>query len=200
MRAAQQKWREVPVSRESRDLPRIRRCLSIHARNPSRSISRGRWASRCRRRGARSTPCSIARRPCSASRRQPCRTMNCRPRKAFADSSVMSRSASCSTFPPGTIRLLIAVNVVIPALLAGNAVLIKHARLTPLCGDAFVDAFRKTKLPPDLVASIHVGHATVSSPHREAAPSISSRLPAPWKAAARSTGRPPGSCSTWAWS
>ena len=56
---------------------------------------------------------------------------------------------------------LIAVNVIIPALLAGNAVLIKHARLTPLCGDAFVEAFRKTSLPQDLVASIHVGHATI---------------------------------------
>ena len=64
--------------------------------------------------------------------------------------------------PAWNYPLLIAVNVVIPALLAGNAVLIKHARLTPLCGDAFVDAFRKTSLPPDLVASIHVGHATVS--------------------------------------
>jgi acyl-CoA reductase-like NAD-dependent aldehyde dehydrogenase len=53
------------------------------------------------------------------------------------------------------------VNVVIPALVAGNAVLIKHARLTPLCGDAFVDAFRKTDLPADLVASIHVGHDAV---------------------------------------
>ena len=64
--------------------------------------------------------------------------------------------------PAWNYPLLIAVNVVIPALLAGNAVLIKHARLTPLCGDAFVDAFRKTSLPPDLVASIHVGHSTVS--------------------------------------
>jgi len=64
--------------------------------------------------------------------------------------------------PAWNYPLLIAVNVVIPALLAGNAVLIKHARLTPLCGDAFVDAFRKTALPPDLVASIHVDHATVS--------------------------------------
>src|ERR1700738_3952228 len=52
--------------------------------------------------------------------------------------------------------LLNAVNVVVPALLAGNAVLIKHARLTPLCGDAFVQAFRRTDLPRDLVASIHV--------------------------------------------
>ncbi len=64
--------------------------------------------------------------------------------------------------PAWNYPLLIAVNVVIPALLAGNAVLIKHARLTPLCGDAFVDALRKTSLPPDLVASVHVGHATVS--------------------------------------
>jgi acyl-CoA reductase-like NAD-dependent aldehyde dehydrogenase len=65
--------------------------------------------------------------------------------------------------PAWNYPLLIAVNVVIPALLAGNAVLIKHARLTPLCGDAFVDAFRKTSLPRDLVASIHVDHATVSA-------------------------------------
>jgi acyl-CoA reductase-like NAD-dependent aldehyde dehydrogenase len=63
--------------------------------------------------------------------------------------------------PAWNYPLLIAVNVIIPALVAGNAVLIKHARLTPLCGDAFVEAFGKTSLPRDLVASIHVGHATV---------------------------------------
>jgi len=63
--------------------------------------------------------------------------------------------------PAWNYPLLIAVNVVVPALLAGNAVLIKHARLTPLCGDAFVEAFEKTNLPPHLVASIHVGHATI---------------------------------------
>jgi len=63
--------------------------------------------------------------------------------------------------PAWNYPLLIAVNVVVPAILAGNAILLKHARLTPLCGDAFVDAFRKTNLPPDLIASIHVGHDTV---------------------------------------
>jgi acyl-CoA reductase-like NAD-dependent aldehyde dehydrogenase len=63
--------------------------------------------------------------------------------------------------PAWNYPLLIAVNVVVPALLAGNAVLIKHARLTPLCGDAFVEAFRKTDLPPDLIASIHVDHSTI---------------------------------------
>src|ERR1017187_404884 len=63
--------------------------------------------------------------------------------------------------PAWNYPLLIAVNVVVPALLAGNAVLIKHARLTPLCGDAFADAFRQTSLSPDLIASIHVSHATI---------------------------------------
>ncbi|MBZ5619351.1 MAG: aldehyde dehydrogenase family protein [Acidobacteriia bacterium] len=63
--------------------------------------------------------------------------------------------------PAWNYPLLIAVNVVVPALLAGNAVLIKHARLTPLCGDAFAEAFRKTSLPPDLIASIHVSHPTI---------------------------------------
>ena len=63
--------------------------------------------------------------------------------------------------PAWNYPLLIAVNVIVPALLAGNAVLIKHARLTPLCGDAFVEAFRKTSLPPDLVASVQLSHTVV---------------------------------------
>jgi acyl-CoA reductase-like NAD-dependent aldehyde dehydrogenase len=63
--------------------------------------------------------------------------------------------------PAWNYPLLITVNCVLPALLAGNAVLIKHARLTPLCGDAFADAFRATALPADLVASVHVPHDTV---------------------------------------
>jgi acyl-CoA reductase-like NAD-dependent aldehyde dehydrogenase len=55
--------------------------------------------------------------------------------------------------------LLIAVNVIVPALLAGNAVLVKHARLTPLCGQHFVDAFARTELPRDLIAAVAIDHA-----------------------------------------
>jgi acyl-CoA reductase-like NAD-dependent aldehyde dehydrogenase len=71
--------------------------------------------------------------------------------------------------PAWNYPLLIAVNVVVPAILAGNAVLIKHARLTPKCGDAFADAFRKTSLPEGLVVSVHVRHDAVSRliAHRE---------------------------------
>jgi acyl-CoA reductase-like NAD-dependent aldehyde dehydrogenase len=54
--------------------------------------------------------------------------------------------------------LLIAVNVIVPALLAGNAVLVKHARLTPLCGGHFADAFARTAVPAGLVAAVTLDH------------------------------------------
>ena len=54
--------------------------------------------------------------------------------------------------------LLIAVNVIVPALLAGNAVLVKHARLTPLCADHFVDALARGGLPAGLIAAVRLDH------------------------------------------
>ena len=38
--------------------------------------------------------------------------------------------------------LLIAVNIVIASILAGNSVIIKHSSRTPLCGKIFEDAFK----------------------------------------------------------
>ena len=43
--------------------------------------------------------------------------------------------------------LLIAVNVIVPALLTGNAAVIKHSSLTPLCAIAFEDAFIQAGAP-----------------------------------------------------
>ncbi|MBI5093168.1 MAG: aldehyde dehydrogenase family protein [Candidatus Hydrogenedentes bacterium] len=54
--------------------------------------------------------------------------------------------------------LLIAVNVVVPAVLAGNAVIIKHSSRTPLCGEAFADAFAAAGAPEDLVQSVNASH------------------------------------------
>src|SRR5438045_5208329 len=50
--------------------------------------------------------------------------------------------------------LLITVNVVVPAVLAGNAVIIKHAHRTALCGDAFARAFSNAGAPENLVTAI----------------------------------------------
>lgn len=54
--------------------------------------------------------------------------------------------------------LLIAVNVVVPAILAGNAVIIKHSSRTPLCGIAFEKAFTTAGAPDGLVQSIVADH------------------------------------------
>ena len=59
--------------------------------------------------------------------------------------------------------LLIAVNVVVPALLAGNAVAIKHSSLTPLCAIAFEDAFRHAGTPDGLVTAIILDHQDTKS-------------------------------------
>lgn len=53
--------------------------------------------------------------------------------------------------------LLIPVNVVVPALLAGNTVLLKHSARTPLCGLHFERAFAELGTP-GLVTNLVVGH------------------------------------------
>ncbi|MFI5304596.1 MAG: aldehyde dehydrogenase family protein [Nitrospiria bacterium] len=53
--------------------------------------------------------------------------------------------------------LLIPVNVVVPALLAGNAVLLKHSARTPLCGQHFEAAFGGLDIP-NLVTNLVLTH------------------------------------------
>lgn len=63
---------------------------------------------------------------------------------------------------PWNYPLLTVVNVVVPAVLAGNAVLIKHAPQTPLCGKHFQDAFAKAGAPEGLVTAFQASHATIA--------------------------------------
>ncbi|HEX4385674.1 MAG TPA: aldehyde dehydrogenase family protein, partial [Myxococcales bacterium] len=58
--------------------------------------------------------------------------------------------------------LLITVNVVVPAVLAGNAVIIKQANRTALCGEAFARAFEKAGAPEGLVMAIDASHETTA--------------------------------------
>jgi acyl-CoA reductase-like NAD-dependent aldehyde dehydrogenase len=58
--------------------------------------------------------------------------------------------------------LLITVNIAVPAVLAGDAVIIKHALRTALCGEAFQRAFEKAGAPEGLVTAVHAAHATVA--------------------------------------
>jgi acyl-CoA reductase-like NAD-dependent aldehyde dehydrogenase len=63
---------------------------------------------------------------------------------------------------PWNYPLLTAVNVVAPAVLAGNAVVLKHASRTPLCAGHFARAFREAGAPAGLVEPLVAGHDVVA--------------------------------------
>lgn len=59
---------------------------------------------------------------------------------------------------PWNYPYLTAVNSIIPALLAGNAVLLKHSAQTPLCAERFSQAFDAGGLPSGVFQHLHIGH------------------------------------------
>jgi len=58
---------------------------------------------------------------------------------------------------------LIAVNSVVPALMAGNAVILKHSAQTPLCAERFAECFREAGMPDGVFQVIHGGRETVEA-------------------------------------
>jgi len=54
---------------------------------------------------------------------------------------------------------LIAVNSVVPALMAGNAVLLKHSAQTPLCAERYTECFAAAGLPAGVFQALHLEHA-----------------------------------------
>ncbi len=59
---------------------------------------------------------------------------------------------------PWNYPYLTAVNAVVPALLAGNAVLLKHSSQTPLCAERFDQVFAEAGLPAGLLQALHLSH------------------------------------------
>jgi acyl-CoA reductase-like NAD-dependent aldehyde dehydrogenase len=57
---------------------------------------------------------------------------------------------------------LTSVNAVVPALLAGNAVILKMAQQTPLVAERFAEAFKAAGLPEDVFQYLHMNHSQVS--------------------------------------
>lgn len=62
---------------------------------------------------------------------------------------------------PWNYPFLTAVNAIIPALLAGNTVILKHAEQTPLVAERWAEAFQNAGLPHGVFQYLHMTHHQV---------------------------------------
>jgi len=60
---------------------------------------------------------------------------------------------------PWNYPYLTAVNAVLPALIAGNTVILKHSHQTPLCAERFLEAFASAGVPAGVFQFLHLSHA-----------------------------------------
>jgi acyl-CoA reductase-like NAD-dependent aldehyde dehydrogenase len=63
---------------------------------------------------------------------------------------------------PWNYPYLTSVNAVVPALMAGNAVVLKHSSQTPLCAERFAESLRDAGLPEGVFQYLHCGHDQVA--------------------------------------
>ena len=63
---------------------------------------------------------------------------------------------------PWNYPYMTAINTVAPALIAGNAVVLKHASQTPLVGERMAAAFHAAGIPDDVFQNVFLDHQTTS--------------------------------------
>ncbi len=59
---------------------------------------------------------------------------------------------------PWNYPYLTSVNAIIPALMAGNSVILKHSAQTPLCAERYSEMFRQAGLPEGVFQYLHLTH------------------------------------------
>ncbi|CAG4990803.1 Aldehyde dehydrogenase [Dyadobacter sp. CECT 9275] len=64
---------------------------------------------------------------------------------------------------PWNYPYLTSVNSVIPSIMAGNTVILKHAQQTPLCAERYAAAFEYAGLPEGVFQYLHLSHGQVAN-------------------------------------
>ncbi|MFY0689821.1 MAG: aldehyde dehydrogenase family protein [Cyclobacteriaceae bacterium] len=64
---------------------------------------------------------------------------------------------------PWNYPYLTSVNVIIPALMAGNTVILKHAEQTALCAERYAEAFKAAGLPDGVFQFVHASHNQIAN-------------------------------------
>ncbi len=71
------------------------------------------------------------------------------------------------TVAPWNYPYLTAVNSIVPALAAGNAIVLKHSAQTPLCAERLTEAFATAGLPRGVFQHLHLTHDLVERAVRD---------------------------------
>ncbi|WP_355661729.1 aldehyde dehydrogenase family protein [Halomonas salifodinae] len=69
---------------------------------------------------------------------------------------------------PWNFPFMTAVNALVPALMAGNAVILKHSAQTPLCAERLQQACDEAGLPEGVFQHLHLAHVTTEALIRDA--------------------------------
>jgi acyl-CoA reductase-like NAD-dependent aldehyde dehydrogenase len=85
------------------------------------------------------------------------------PREGFRRFIAHEPLGVVAVIAPWNYPYLTAVNAVIPALAAGNAVILKHSHQTPLAAERFAEAFREAGLPEGVFQFLHLTHADTAA-------------------------------------
>jgi len=84
------------------------------------------------------------------------------PKPGFARSIRREPLGLVAIIAPWNYPYLTSINTLVPALVAGNAVLVKHSHQTPLCAERYTQAAIEAGLPEGLVQHLHLDHAGVA--------------------------------------
>ena len=78
--------------------------------------------------------------------------------------SIIKRIPHCvvMVIAPWNYPYMTAINTIVPALIAGNSVVLKHASQTPLVGERLVNAFHAAGVPKDVFQNLFLDHQTTS--------------------------------------
>jgi acyl-CoA reductase-like NAD-dependent aldehyde dehydrogenase len=158
-RAAAKRWRATPVSERVGVCERAMAAMEAHSDSIAEDITRMMGKPFKQAQGEVKTMAARARHMISIAERSLADVVLA-PMAGFERRIVREPLGVVVCLPAWNYPLLTAVNSVVPAVLAGNAVVVKHSPRSPLCGDHFARAFVAAHAPEHLVQAFHCDHPT----------------------------------------
>ncbi|MFC7054054.1 aldehyde dehydrogenase family protein [Hansschlegelia quercus] len=155
-RAAQAEWTRVPLSvRSAKMLEFMNALLGLNQQIvPELALQMGRPV----RYGGEMRPVEERVRHCIATAEASLSPVTPQPKPGFRRMIKRDPLGLVLVIAPWNYPYLTAVNTIVPALLAGNAVILKHAAQTILAGERFQEAMDKVDLPKGLFRNVVMDH------------------------------------------